>query len=466
MKIRKGDGASNSSSGFLSTLFAAIFGKTLSRQVGTVVAVAVAIFAYVLYSSGSGAIRDLSNADPEVLKDAFFGEKPHLFYCERGNGGNKVGTIPKIFSDLNVIKGNKINFASVNCSQVLPSGKDIWDRFKLKKEWKPTIFGTAPWTKAIQAHPTNLKDVTALKKFVDDELSAKATVVKSDKQLWQHCAFQKNLIYDDRDISDTCFVIVKGSKFVNSNFLLEQRLVQQYPRSKFASVDANKHRLSFEDADALPADHFAMKIHALRNGTHYMTMVNPTTWDYMNAFVSSALASPLYDFSGEGNAPLALMKLKDLQAKKLRAEKKKNTQTTKPRTTTKPVVDVDEEDDEDVDQEEQQRARATKAQEKRAQRSAARNARKKDEAKPKPTEEATTDNTNGDAGLSEAELKEAEAKAELLRRERERARREEMERQEREYLFETIGAADETEENAEEENKEEEEDEDDSVIEL
>jgi hypothetical protein len=65
---------------------------------------------------------------------------------------------------------NDINFAVLDCNQVLPSSnKTIYDRFKLKKEYRPVFFVTAPWLlKPVQAEPTQMKDVQTFKKFVEN----------------------------------------------------------------------------------------------------------------------------------------------------------------------------------------------------------------------------------------------------------------------------------------------------------
>lgn len=113
--------------------------KNLSLIIKLIVLLVAIIFGYVLWSRSSSIIQDLINVDNEVLKNAIFGEMPYLFYCNRGS--NKMDSVPAHFTELNSIKGSSINFAVVNCSQMLPSGKTIYERFKLKKEIRPTMFG-------------------------------------------------------------------------------------------------------------------------------------------------------------------------------------------------------------------------------------------------------------------------------------------------------------------------------------
>ena len=274
---------------------------------GLGVLIAIAIF-YSFYSNHSSAIENLVNANPETLKTAFMGEMPYLFYCHRG--GNEE-TVPQGFTELNKVKGSKMGFALVNCSQVLPSGKNLWDRFKLKKEIKPTIFATAPWSKPTQVQKKDLKNMASLKNFVEVTMAPKGVDILTDKDLMKNCGFSvvnKSANADVNSRGETCFVLVKGSKYTKFHTDLEERIIRAYPKVKIVKVDAVKKRLSFEDPETLPGSMFALKMHALRNSTHYMSMVNPLTWDYVSTFMSQAISSPSYSYSGDTTSPIKLIK--------------------------------------------------------------------------------------------------------------------------------------------------------------
>jgi hypothetical protein len=124
------------------------FFKNYKYVLAGALGILVSILAFLIWKTSNSVIKNLKNADAETLKNAIFGDSPHLFYCDKGTN---IVNVPTIFSELNLLKGNKLGFAAVNCSQLLPSGKDLWSRFKLKKEWRPTIFATTPWSKPIQA---------------------------------------------------------------------------------------------------------------------------------------------------------------------------------------------------------------------------------------------------------------------------------------------------------------------------
>eukprot|EP01038_Epipyxis_sp_PR26KG_P009271 gene9271-12488_t len=385
----------------------------------------VAIFALLLYLRSGSVIQNLNNADPEVLKDAISGELPYLFFCDRSTGTTpSANSIPSIFSELNAIKGSKMGFATVNCSQVLPSGKNLWDRFKLKREWRPTIFGTGPWTKPIQASPTYLKDLASLKKFVETVMVPKSTEVRSDKELWKFCGLTKAnpKNYDDAILNGTpptCIVLLKGTRYNKVQSELEQKLVTKYPKVKFASLEAAKYRLSMEDLEELQPDMFALKLYALRgNGTHYMPMMNPATWDYVDTFTSQAIGASgneYTEFSNDGSK-IKLVKVGAKLSKKAKGKMKsdfKDRSKPLPPSSKKPTDDK---------------------------------ADKQAPTKPKDTSEQQN-----------APVDDGETAAERARRER--MRREEMERQAKEHLFDENDSVSFGED-------EEESDDEDSVIEL
>ena len=403
--------------------------KFLSQNSGLLLQAAGVAFVIFLslsmYNSSSSAIQNLVNADPEVLKSAFMGDQAYLFYCHRGG---KDETVPSTFTELNKLKGSKMGFALLNCSQTLPSGKNLYDRFKLKQEIKPTIFGTVPWGKPTQVAKKELKDVASLKKFVEVTMAPKGVEVYSDKDMMKHCGFSvvnKTAAADVASRGETCLVLVKGTKYNKFNSDLEERIVRANPKIKIVTIDAMKKRLSFEDPESLPASAFEIKVHALRNTTHYMSMVNPLTWDYVSTFISQAVSSPSYSFSGDSKIPIKMIKTGSS------AFKNRSAPTTSPNS--------------------QPTAKQSKSQ---SQSGGSKN-------KKSPGGKST------DSGDKDETLKAAEPVQETVaeRFAREMRRRDEMERQSKEHLFENGDSS--SESVAEEEAEEVEDDEEDeNVIEL
>ena len=272
-----------------------------------VVAVLVAIFfSHMIWQRGSSGVQNLMNASDDVLKSVLLGEKPYLFYCHRGG---KSEAPPPVFHQLHSDKSPAVGFGILNCSQVMPSGKTIRARFGLKGSI--VMFATAPWIKPKQIPLEKAKTFPLFRTYFNDITAARATEVLSDKDLRTHCGFARNFTTDKHSVGETCVVLLKGNKqrlTDNKNLKhLEEWLVKAFPRVKMVSLDAEKKRLSFEDTKLLPASEFAIKAHALRNGTHYMTMENPMTWDYLHTFVSHAVGTPLFDYE-DNEGPVGLVK--------------------------------------------------------------------------------------------------------------------------------------------------------------
>lgn len=286
--------------------------KVLSQKsvfILAIIGVTVAIVvSYYIYINSANAIQNLINSDAETIKNALTSNTPCLFYCHRGE---KDETVPSLFTQLQAVKGSKMGFAVVNCSTELPSGKNLWNRFQLKKDIKPTIFETAPWTKPTQVSRKELKDLSSLKNFVEKTMAPRGVAVVTDKELTKQCGFHaanKTTRTDTNSRGETCIVLVKGSKYSKLHAEMEEKIVRANPKLKIITVDAVKKRLSFEDTHSLPADMFSLKLHALRNATHYISMVTPTTWDYVSSFISQSVSFPTYSYSGDYKSNIKLLK--------------------------------------------------------------------------------------------------------------------------------------------------------------
>lgn len=383
--INKKEGTASNSKGSSSSSSKS-FPLSLNGVIKIVVAVVVVAVSLSLWLRNKSVIKNLINADTAALKETIFGEEPHLFYCERGSSGT-LENIPKIFQQYHDKKGTTLNFAAVNCSQTLPSGKNMWQRFKLKKDVRPAIFATAPWlAKPRQVEQGSLRDVKTLGTFVEKALTPKGAKIVSNEQLEKFCGHDKDFTDDVRSVGDTCFVWLKGKRHDKFHDDLEQKLILQHPRIKLAMVDARKKRLSFENPLSLPAEDFAMKLHAIRNGTHYLTMNTPPTWDYLSTFASHALQSPLYGFTGDNEDPVKLLTPKKPKSQKKKKDKKK----------------IKKSKSSQLNDEQQQQSSSQQ-----------------------------TESPEAAAQRQEQELQ--------MMRERERLRREEMLRQESEHLFESVG---------------------------
>jgi len=268
-------------------------------------------FAVLVWQNSSGNIKNMVRASDDELRDALMGDKPHAFYCVTGFKGEE--NLPTIFTELNNARGNQYQFAIVDCLKKMPSGKSMMERFELNRKNKPVMFTTAPWFagRAKQVPQKALKDgIKSVKKYIDKALAPRATEIVTDKDLNKYCGFNKNTYTtDDKSIGNTCIALLKGKRHSATHVTLEEKLIKENPRVKYISIDATKRTLSFEDTESgASPDNYGLKVHALRNGTHFMSMVNPITWDYLSTFASHAIGTPLYSFEGDSDTSIVMKK--------------------------------------------------------------------------------------------------------------------------------------------------------------
>jgi hypothetical protein len=422
----------------------------------------LASFGYIIYQKSQDRIQNLMNIDTYRLNETLsfrqynsFNSEPYLFYCDRDRPysankkkDNAVKSVPQIFSQLNLQKTSvKINFAVLNCSQVVTvnpsdSPKSIYDKFKLKKEVKPLIWGKTPWNnhyyRNIQMSAIYMKDVGMMRKFLDTYMSPHAVAIDTNKAFLKYCQFHKASTHDENDIPSTCVLILKGDRYqAKLHGSLEQRLVQAFPATRFGIMDANKLRLSFEDYHVLTTDTFGIKLYALRNGTHFLEMLNPPTWDYIDTFISHAVSVPVSDYKKITNQKsITLVKPKAAGGSRASSSSKKEPKEPKTR--------------ESVDSNDQQTNRKSKASKSSSTKS-----------KPKAKEESVREETQEDDEVDDQEEVQSPEKLKMEQAERERRIREQMDRQQRDHLYDSA----ESEEEMSSSTGEDEEDVE-SVIEL
>jgi hypothetical protein len=273
-------------------------------------AAAVALVASIVYFTfqlQKPKLLSLANSTEEQLRAALTGVEPHIFYCQEG-----IESPPTMFMAAQQQRGTQFVFATLNCSQILPSGKSIFSKFGLKKlSRQPTVFGVAPWSKHQQVPKAGLVDTKSLVSFLDNAFAPKPRPVSSDKELNSFCGFAKDIASTKHSVTSTCIVLQRGQQHNDYHTQLEEKLVKSYPRSKVAVIDANSKRFSFEGPQSKPAEDISLEIFAVRNGTHFLQMNNKAlTWDYVNTFVAQAIATPLYGFDEEPYGAVRLVKSK------------------------------------------------------------------------------------------------------------------------------------------------------------
>ena len=221
-----------------------------------------------------------------------------MFYCIKGHKGDDLKNVPQVYKDLHGTRGGKYNFALLDCNKKLSSGKSIYERFKVNRKIKPTIFVTAPWLGngvGKQVPDGQLNDLKTIEKYVDASLMPRATAVETDDELKRACGWNKKKDADNSSVS-TCFAVLKGKRYSKTQQELIEQLIRAYPRNRYVSLSASKKNLglSFDNNENTPSPaDYALRLHAMRNGNESLTMTNPSTFEHMSTFVSHASAQPL-----------------------------------------------------------------------------------------------------------------------------------------------------------------------------
>jgi hypothetical protein len=436
------------------------------------------LFGYILFQrSSTDTVHNFMNVDTKLLNQTLsfhnlnaHNSNPYLFYCDRERSTSKTGgaqkssnpleNLPSILSPLNLQKLSVIHpqlqFAVLNCSQTVTleaPHKSVSEKFKLKKEMKTLIWAKTPYNnhyfKNIQAKPHHLKDIDSMAKFVNFYLQPNAIPIDSHKQFFKYCAFQKSYTKDMNDINPTCILIFKGDNYQPKlHKELERRLVAAYPQVRFGLVDANKLRLS-HDKIATP-DGYGIRLQAIRNGSHYLEMVNPSvTWDYLDTFVSEAVSVPFGDYRLGENGHVKLIKAKEMRKRLEAEESKKNKKSKKSAVVEEEEKEEEEEEKEQEQQEEEVMPKGVKKVATKSSKKKKTDAKKPKKSVPKKEEKETDDEDNENEekeegtpkqfskntpDMSEEEEKELREKQRL---ERERRIREEMDKKSRDHLYDT-----------------------------
>jgi len=269
--------------------------KSSSTVLYAVIGIVVALFVGLLFRNSLQTVQNLRGADMATVKAALLGPTPFVLYCHRGGVKEEP---PANFVALHAEFRAKIGFAMVNCHSKLTESATVYERFKLDKKVKPTIFITSPWGRAIQVPLSAQKELTTFRKFLKEAITPHGRPVTSEKQLFRDCNFNVSTPVGDLP---PCVVVVKGGKYGDKHAALEEQLVTHYRSLRVVSLDAMKHRLSFEDAKKNPADHFGMKVYAMKGMRRHMTMIYPLDWSAIKSFVDNAIKQPLsgYDSTSD-----------------------------------------------------------------------------------------------------------------------------------------------------------------------
>lgn len=247
------------------------------------------------------SVKNLINAEEAELRKALFSETPHLFYChEHGN----TDYFPKNILKSRELLDDDVALAVLNCSQSLPSGKRLSERFNLNLSWHPTVFVTTPWSGRIQVPPAIVsKSANLLARHLRKALTPKEKKVKNDKEFQEKCG--SKAVKTDGENKNTCILIMKGSLYNDHHETLVQSLAKSFQRDSVSvvSVDSKTRWLGAESASVMSRK-YAMRLYVIRHGTRFMSFNETPSVDQCTSFVQDALKAPDSSFTPSANLKL------------------------------------------------------------------------------------------------------------------------------------------------------------------
>ena len=148
------------------------------------------------------------------------------------------------------------------------------------------IFATAPWTAGrVQVPPAQLSgQALHIASYLSSALAPREKRVSSDKEFQEICGAEES--GDER----TCILALKGPLYSETQQDTMGGLVKYFHKSTLAivSVDTKVRWLSVESSSIMSRK-FAMRLYAIRNGTHYMSLAASPTPGNALEFVQNAI---------------------------------------------------------------------------------------------------------------------------------------------------------------------------------
>mmetsp|Transcript_10663 Transcript_10663/g.19281 ORF Transcript_10663/g.19281 Transcript_10663/m.19281 type:complete len:439 (+) Transcript_10663:131-1447(+) len=204
--------------------------KLLKPAVG----VAIAMVGYYMMKGMTNEIPRIDVTDQLALREVFFGEgamgKDYAVLCHPEAKDGSVGLpVSSVFQDSHDDGSAPAEYVLMDCDHILPdSGKSIFDKFKLNKKKRPTVFVSGKVGPPKQVPAKHLKTGVMLTKLLKQMLEPHAAKIEKTKDLKEKCLNK-----------DVCGLLLKGGKpepFVKHAVA---NLLGKYPSVQFASVDSS-----------------------------------------------------------------------------------------------------------------------------------------------------------------------------------------------------------------------------------
>eukprot|EP00526_Cylindrotheca_closterium_P030061 CAMPEP_0113610428 /NCGR_PEP_ID=MMETSP0017_2-20120614/5026_1 /TAXON_ID=2856 /ORGANISM="Cylindrotheca closterium" /LENGTH=436 /DNA_ID=CAMNT_0000519325 /DNA_START=67 /DNA_END=1374 /DNA_ORIENTATION=- /assembly_acc=CAM_ASM_000147 len=206
------------------------------------VVVALGLILFQFFKGINSEVIRINVADEMELREVFFGEGEGKNYAVLCHPEDAKYPVSSVFQDASSDSSAPAEFRLLDCNHVLSSEKSVFDRFKLNKKQRPTVFVSGKIGEPKQVPAKHLKTGSMLVKALKNLLVPKAEKVETTQDLRSKCL--------DKDV---CALLLKGGK-VSPNYVKDamSKLLVEFPKVAFAAVDTSVLYVKGIEAEYLP----------------------------------------------------------------------------------------------------------------------------------------------------------------------------------------------------------------------
>ena len=260
----------------------------------------VAVFSSVIISSSreTKRVRQIQVSNAEEIDHVFRSGQPWVVLCT-----DPDKELPKVFDKAAKRLLKHVNVGVMDCTQKLPSGKSVLQRFGLKTNISPTVFTVANGGKPQQVFLNYLQKSKALVKHVVEKTKKKMTQVNTSAHL-------------DKCLSKAyCVLILRGKKFETYEKNWMQTLMTQHRKIAFSFMDATRYDLVLTGATIPPLEkkgQHRLVVFKKKNDKIFMK----SYWSHFDLLpLQQFLASELFGFESLKTRPSIIDKKKKKEKK-------------------------------------------------------------------------------------------------------------------------------------------------------
>ncbi|OQS04296.1 hypothetical protein THRCLA_03461 [Thraustotheca clavata] len=227
--------------------------------ISVVFAIIAALFVgfFVQFSYSETRVHMIQLDDDTHVHRVFKSGEPWVILC-----ANPDSVLPEVFDKASERLVGKVNVGVLDCNDLLPSGKSVYNKFGIRRDISPTIFTVANGEKPKQIFLNYLQKSKALASQAIAQTAKEFHELQTTTQLQEKCLSK----------SSPCVLVYRGKKkFETFQKKWIKELMHNHRLVKFAWADSTILKLSAESLVKGFKDHSVMLFVKSKNES------NPTT---------------------------------------------------------------------------------------------------------------------------------------------------------------------------------------------